>query len=202
MSVNMLGLQLKQSLSWTKHIEHIYKKAAPAERVRDFVDRDTLVSIYNVLILPHLEYACVVWDGLDKGLAIKLQRLQNRAARIITRSSWEIWSCDILSELGWLPLDKRRYNQKKKLMNKIMNGKAPTYLEDLFRPKETVNQIGLRDSINKLAVPLPKTDCYKQSVCYSGSTLWNNLATSKRIAGNFFQSWEKSSESWCSLSNF
>ena len=188
----MLGLQLEQSLSWTKHIEHIYKKVAPAlgllKRVRDFVDRDTPVSIYNALILPHLEYACVVWDGLDKGIAIKRQRLQNRAARIITRSSWEIRSCDILSELGWLPLDKKRYNQKKKLMNKIMNGKAPTYLEDLFRSKETVNQIELRDSINKLAVPLPKTDLYKQSISYSGSILWNNLATSERIAGNFFQS--------------
>ena len=28
MSVNMLGLQLERSLSWTKHIEHIYKKVA------------------------------------------------------------------------------------------------------------------------------------------------------------------------------
>ena len=76
-------------------------------------------------------------------------------------------------------------------MNKIMNGKAPTYLEDLFRPKETVNQIELRDSINKLAVPLPKPDCYKQSISYSGSILWNNLTTSERIARNFF-SLEKS----------
>ena len=108
-SVNTLGLQLEQSLSWIKHIEHIYKKVAPAlgllKRVRDFVGRDTLVSIYNALILPHLEYGCVVWDGLDKGLTIKLQRLQNRAARIITRSSLEVRSCDILSELGWLPYE-------------------------------------------------------------------------------------------------
>ena len=49
-------------------------------------------------------------------------------------------------------------------MNKIMNGIAPTYREDLFRPKETVNQIELRYSINELAVLLPKTDCYKQSI--------------------------------------
>ena len=57
-SVKMLGLQLEQFLSWTKHIEHNYKKVALAlgllKRVRDFVDRDTLVSIYNALILPHL----------------------------------------------------------------------------------------------------------------------------------------------------
>ena len=73
-------------------------------------------------------------------------------------------------------------------MNKIIDGKAPTYLGDLFRPKETLNQIELCDSINKLAVPLPKTDCFKQSISYSGSILWNNLATSERISEKFFQS--------------
>ena len=45
-------------------------------------------------------------------------------------------------------------------MKKIMNGEAPKYLEDLFRPKEVNSQVDLRNSQNKLAVPLPKTDCY------------------------------------------
>ena len=38
-------------------------------------------------------------------------------------------------------------------MKKIMNGKAPKYLEDLFRPKKVNSQVGLRNSQNKLAVP-------------------------------------------------
>ena len=89
-SVKMLGLpNWSNPLSWTKNIEHFYKKVAPVlgllKRVRDFVGQDILISIYNTLILPHLEYVCVVWDGLDKGLTIKLQTLQNRAARITTR---------------------------------------------------------------------------------------------------------------------
>ena len=54
-------------------------------------------------------------------------------------------------------MDKRRYNQKKKSISKIMKGKATTYLEDLFKPKETNNQIELRDSIKNLVVHLPKT---------------------------------------------
>ena len=83
-------------------------------------------------------------------------------------------------------MDKRLYNHKKKLMSKIMNSRALKYLVDLFRPKESNSQIGLRDSLNKLAVPLPKTDCYKQSISYSGSVLWNNLATSERTAKNVF----------------
>ena len=35
-------------------------------------------------------------------------------------------------------------------MSKIMNGEASKYLEDLFRYKETGNQIELRDSKNRL----------------------------------------------------
>ena len=63
------------------------KKVSPLlgllKRVRNYVDLDTSVNIYKGLIQPHLDYGCVVWDGLDNGLAIKLQRLQNRAARIL-----------------------------------------------------------------------------------------------------------------------
>ena len=42
-----------------------------------------------------------------------------------------------------------------------MNRKAPKYLKDLFRPKEVNSQVQLRNSQNKLAIPLPKTDYFK-----------------------------------------
>ena len=73
--------------------EHLGEFNSRSTKTRDadegfhLLDVLTLINIYNALILPHLDYASVVWDGLDKGLAIKLQRLQNRAIRIITRSS-------------------------------------------------------------------------------------------------------------------
>ena len=189
-TAKMLGLHIEETLSWTKQVEFIYKKVSPLlgllNRVRNYVDLDTLVNIYKGLIQPHLEYGCVVWDGLDKGLAIKLQRLQNRAARIITRSSWEVRSKDILSNLGWETLKSRRYNLKKKFMAKVMSGRTPKYIEDLFRTKKQITSLVLRDSSNKLAVPFPKTDCFKQSINYSGGTLWNSLPRSERNAATFF----------------
>jgi hypothetical protein len=51
-------------------------------KIRDFVDRETLSSIYNALIRPHFDYCSEVWDTLV-GLSSRLQELQNRAARII-----------------------------------------------------------------------------------------------------------------------
>ena len=188
-SAKTLGLHIEETLSLLKHLEHIYKKVCPLlgllKRIRNYVDQDTLVSIYKAFIQPHLEYGCIVWDGLDKGLILKLQRLQNRATRIITRLSWEVRSKDILANLEWETLENRRYNLKKKFMFKVMNGRAPKYIKDLFRPKEQITSLLLRDDGNKLAVPFPKTDCLKHSISYSGAILWNCLPRSQRNATFF-----------------
>ena len=50
----------------------------------------------------------------------KLQKLQNRAARVITGSSYETSSEDILSELDWQPL-KERFRIKKATFETIPN---------------------------------------------------------------------------------
>ena len=51
--------------------------------------------------------------------------------------------------------------------------------------KRRYNSYNLRDSENKLAVPLPRTNCYRNSFCYSGAVLWNNLPTDERQAKSF-----------------
>ena len=40
----------------------------------------------------------------------------------------------------------------------------------------------LRDSENKLKVPFPRTNYYKNSFSYSGATLWNSLPLQARKA--------------------
>ena len=54
-----------------------------------------------------------------------LQKLQNRAARIITGASYLKRSCDLLAELGWLNLEVMRQRQKAILMFKVLNGLTP-----------------------------------------------------------------------------
>ena len=45
----------------------------------------------------------------------------------------------------------------------------------------------LRDSENKLNVPLPRTNCYKNSFSYSGAILWNSLPCNLREAESLGQ---------------
>jgi hypothetical protein len=43
----------------------------------------------------------MVWGNCGEGSKEKLQRLQNRAARVITGDTFEIRSTDILKKLNW-----------------------------------------------------------------------------------------------------
>ena len=45
-----------------------------------------------------------------------------------------------------------------------------------------ITPYNLLDSQNKLAVPLPRTNYYKDSFSYSGAVLWNSLSSVVRQA--------------------
>ena len=61
---------------------------------------------------------------------------------------------------------------------KSLHGLAPGYLCSKLERRETA--YNLRDSENKLNVPLPRTNYYKNSLSYSGATLWNSVPTDIR----------------------
>ena len=52
---------------------------------------------------------------------------------------------------------------------------TPNYLSSKFIPRSDVTSYNLRDSKKKLAIPLPRTNYYKNSFGYSGAVLWNSL---------------------------
>ena len=57
--------------------------------------------MYNSFIQPYFDYCSVVWEGLGSELALKLHKLQNHAARIITFSSYDSTSGPLLQQLRW-----------------------------------------------------------------------------------------------------
>ena len=121
--------QNKIPLSWEAHISEVVGKVAKVlaalRRLRPICPQSTLVTIYKSLIVPHLDYCGAVWGCIGNGLSEKLEKLQNRAARIITGSSWDARSALILHALKWNSLADRRAKQPKSLMFKTVNNLAP-----------------------------------------------------------------------------
>ena len=99
-----LGVFLDCNLSWNIHIDKLCKKTASGigalKRIRPFVPYYTLLSIYKSLLQPHFDYCSVVWGNCSKTLSSKLQKLQNRAARILTYSSFDANAVLLLKNLG------------------------------------------------------------------------------------------------------
>ena len=61
-----------------------WQKISALWSVWDHSSTHSTTTINQALTEPHFMYCCSVWDGLSQTLNDKLQKLQNRAARIIT----------------------------------------------------------------------------------------------------------------------
>ena len=127
-----LGVHIDQNLSWSKHVNETAKIVScgigALKRLRPFICEDTAILLYRALIEPYFDYCCPVWDGLSNELADKLQKLQNRASRVITKSDHYSSATALRGELGWDNLCARRKKQKLKLMFKTLNDQSPEYL--------------------------------------------------------------------------
>ena len=66
-------------------------------------------SLYKGLVEPHFDYCNAVWYGLIQQLSEKLQKLQNRAIRVITKSSYDTSCRYLLNSLCWDNLLVRSY---------------------------------------------------------------------------------------------
>lgn len=185
----LLGISIDAELSWESHINDIIiPKILRGLRIlrifRGILPAQQLVALYNALILPHFDYCSAVWGNCGQVLKRRLQVLQNRAARIITNSSYEVRSFMILNELGWDNLDTRRYRQKSVLMYNIVKGKAPHLLKSLFITSKEQNHYYLRSSETDLKLPLPNSEFLRRSLSFSGAKLWNGLPSEAKYCNS------------------
>ncbi|RUA05525.1 MAG: hypothetical protein DSY43_04445 [Gammaproteobacteria bacterium] len=183
-STKSLGVFIDKNLSWKRHIDEISKKISAGigalKRARSSISRDTAIKIYKALIEPYFYYCSSVWDGLTQQSSDKLQKLQNRAARVITVSSYDTSSKLLLEMLGWDKLYIERKKQKVITVYRAINNYAPPYLKYLFIPRKST--YNLRDFENKLEIPKPRTDYLKRSFSYNGAVLWNDLPKELRLS--------------------
>ena len=107
-----LGVMIDENLTWHSQVDLITKKVNKSfyvlRRLREFAELKTLVAAYKSLVQPHFDYCSQIWGCLGITLQNKLQRLQNRAVRIITKCGYDYRSVDILNDLELPNLSVRR----------------------------------------------------------------------------------------------
>ena len=137
-NIKYLGVTITNDLKWNMHISNICTKAF---RTLVFLGRTLFSCPQNVkeagnkgMMRPILEYGSSIWDPHPDKLQKKLEKVQNRAARFVTRNYvYETWSMTgILGQLKWESLKKRRKDNRLILLYKGLKGKARIYTDDLI----------------------------------------------------------------------
>ena len=92
--------------------------------------------MYNGIVQPRLDYAIAIWGFTSQQNISKVQRLQNRAARIITGNHDSVHrptrGINIVKQLNWMNVVQRRDYFIALSMFKCIHGLSPVYLSDLI----------------------------------------------------------------------
>ena len=129
----------------------------------------------------------------------KLQKLQNRAARLITKSDYDTDGGPLIDKLGWKTIRELNNNDVAIMMFKIMNNMAPPYLTGMFQPLRELQEIMLRDTNSNLRLPRMSTNMGRRSFSYHGADIWNKIEQNNKT-GTSLQSFKRNlSRSRCGL---
>jgi hypothetical protein len=101
-------------------------------RTKKYVPATVLENVYKAIVLPYFDYCNLVWENCSVYLQDKLQKMQNRAARVIAEKPYDARISDMLNELGWQPLAERRRSQKMIFMHKVKNKQFPECISSMF----------------------------------------------------------------------
>ena len=130
-----------------------------------YLSKPTAKLVYNTSIAHIFDYCGVVWDTCSDTSATKVQKLQNRAVRQIIGVNNGTPSDAALSQLGWIPLSRRRKNHKAILMYKYLHHEIEGINMDFMKHTDRHSY----NTRNKEAFVLPKlrTNQLKGSFKYS-----------------------------------
>ena len=174
-----LGLTLSSNGKWQVHVNNLTKSASKIlgimRNLKFKLKRDSLNQIYISFLRPILEYSSVAWDNCTEREKESLEKIQIKAARIVTGLTRSASLTNIYREIGWLSLDNRRKYQKIILVYKIINGLTPNYLTDIF-PRQVNNRTDytLRNA-NDFDLIACRTELFAKSFFPSAVSLWNEL---------------------------
>ena len=186
-----LGVYVDKHLSWDVQIANMVKKISKALGMlrysKQYLPIKSVQTMYKSLVEPYFRFCCPVWGVCGITALDKLQKLQNRAARIVTNSPYNASALPIIRKLGWQTVNDLIVKETLKMVHKCTNDEAPSYLACLFDRLSETRTRELRNTETDLRVPFLRTTCGQKCFSFRGAKLWNGLDANSKLTKNFKQ---------------
>ena len=173
-----LGIYLDQNMNWKEHIRiksnQIAKVNGVLCRLKNQLPQDILKTIYNCLILPHINYAITSFGNTNSKEIKRIKILQKKSVRILSNSSFISHADPLFKNLRLLKLDDLFMINCCKLYHKSVKGLAPPYLKHQLETNSQIHSHHTRqhDLIHTNSI---NSEIHKQTINFKISECWNSL---------------------------
>lgn len=131
-----IGVVFDQNLSLDKHVNSIGKSVLfhlrNIVKVKEYLTFKSTKALVHAFVTRRLDNCNSLLTGSPTCLIIKLQRIQNCAARLVVQQRRVAHQSPILKALHWLPVDMQIVFKVLLLTYKAINNLAPSYITQLL----------------------------------------------------------------------
>lgn len=202
-SYEYLGIIIDERLSFKQHINKTIsacsQKLFTLSKIRRYISNQVAQILYKSLVLSIMDYGNVFVLNASGKDASRLQKVQNRALRIIDLSPRYTANLDLHRKYNILPTEARRKINLLKIMYKRRN--PVTYLQDspimgdvndshnpavdMVENDNDYSGVVTRSRYyGDIALPLPRFGKSRNSCYFIGPSLWLGLSREIRSAGS------------------
>ena len=146
---NFLGLIIDSNLNWKAHLNAISTKISRIigllHKLKYIFPKQVLHSIYNSLIMPHLNYSLLAW-GIKSH---KIEQLQKKAIRVLYSKSPLAHTEPLFIKMNQPKLSDLYTCQLLKLYYRLYRNKLPRYFDN-FLPEFGIHNHTLRNDLIRL----------------------------------------------------
>lgn len=131
-AIKYLGVIIDCNLKMKSHHEYMCKKIAKKigffARISSKLSIENRIKVYKTIIAPHFEYCSSILSMFNVGEFEALQKLQNRAMRIVLRCRGDTSIKLMLETLNWMNVKQRIMYRTMVVVFQLKNKMLPNYL--------------------------------------------------------------------------
>ena len=181
-STKFLGVIIDNKMSWAEHILYIKNKISKSvgiiNKVRNFVDKQTLRNLYFTFVYPYLIYCIEIWGNTNDTHLNPIILVQKKCIRAITFSHYLESTAPLFKKLNILNFKNLVTQRISLLMFKHHLGILPHPINTLFMNNTSQHDYNTRQKFD-LHTQIGKNEFAYKLFTFHGICIWNHI--SKKI---------------------
>ena len=184
-AIRVLGVTIDSHLTFDKHVTKLVSSCnyhiRSLRHIRQIIDRDTAMTLACSSVMNRLDYCNAILYGVTNQNILRLQRVENRLARVVCSAPYRSPSAPLLQSLHWLPVSYRITYKIAMLTFKTKLHHQPIYLFTMLQDYTPSRQLR-SSSAGLLKRQTTSTKTSDRAFSVAAVKIWNDLPLTVRSA--------------------